>query len=424
MKFVKEILGKPLFKAISLNGISIFIKIAIGFITSKVIAIFVGPSGMALVGNLRNFLTSTEAFATFGLENGVVKYVAEHKKEEQKLQQTLSTIFISVISLCALLCLILFFFSNYLNVTIFGAAFRYVFVFKALAIALPFYIGNIFLVATINGLGEYRKVIFINIIGSCIGLLVSVLLIWYWHTEGALLSIILTPSLLFLVSFLSINKEIKLLKIVHFKFYNPSFLKSLSSYSLMALVSAVFGPIVLLAIRKNIILQLGIEQAGFWEAMTRISSYSFLFITSLIGIYFLPKLALAKDNQETKLLFWEYYKGILPLFMTGMVGMYFLREFIVQILFTRAFIPVSKLFFWQLLGDVFKAASFILGYQFYAKKLTKAFVFFELFSLTVLYFSSIYCMNLFNIEGVVMAYAFTYAVYFASLSVYFRKCLV
>ncbi|MEI7508178.1 MAG: O-antigen translocase [Flavobacterium sp.] len=423
MKFLKEILSKPLFKATSLNGISILIKMGIGFITSKVIAIFIGPSGMALVGNLRNFLTSTEAFATLGLENGVVKYVAEHKKDEQKLHQTLSTIFISVVSICAVLCFILFFFSNYLNITIFGAAFQYAFVFKALAIALPFYSGNIFLLATINGLGEYKKVIFINIIGSCIGLLVSVLLIWYWQTKGALLSIILTPSLLFLFSFISINKEIKLIKAVRFKFYNRSFLISLSSYSLMALVSAVFGPIVLLAIRKNIILQLGIEQAGFWEAMTRISSYSFLFITSLIGIYFLPKLAVAKDNQETKMLFWEYYKGILPLFMVGMVCMYFLREFIIQILFTKAFLPVSKLFFWQLLGDVFKAASFILGYQFYAKKLTKAFIVFELFSLTVLYFSSIYCMTLFNIEGVVMGYAITYAIYFVSLSVYFRKCL-
>ena len=424
MKSLKEILSKPLFIATSLNGISIIFKICIGFVTSKVIAIFVGPSGMALLGNLRNFLTSTEAFATLGFENGVVKYVAEHKKEEQKLQQTLSTILISVLSICIVLSVILFFFSNYFNTSIFGATYQYAFVFKALAVALPFYIGNIFLIATINGLGEYKKVIYLNSIGSCIGLLVSMLLIWYWQTEGALLSIILTPSLLFLVSFISINKELKMIKTIHFKFYDVFFLKSLSSYSLMAFVSAVVGPIVLLAIRKNIIVTLGIEQAGFWEAMTRISSYSFLFITSLIGIYFLPKLALAKDNQETKLLFWEYYKGILPLFMLGMVVIYFSRDFIIQILFTRAFLPVSKLFFWQLIGDVFKAASFILGYQFYAKKLTKAFVVFELFSLSVLYFSSIYCMTLFNIEGVVMGYAITYAVYFLTLSVYFRKCLV
>ena len=424
MKYLKEILSKPLFKAISLNGISILLKVAIGFVTSKVIAVFVGTSGMALVGNLRNFLTSTEAFATLGFENGVVKYVAEHKQEEEKLKQTLTTIFLSVLVVCVLLSLGLFLFSDYFNSSIFGGAYQYAFVFKALAIALPFYIGNIFLIATINGLGEYKKVILINSIGSCIGLVVSVLLILKLKTEGALLSIIITPSLLFLVSFLSINKEIAIFKAVRSKFYNISFLKNLSSYTLMALVSAVLGPMVLLAIRKNIILNLGIEQAGFWEAMTRISSYYFLFITSLIGIYFLPKLAMAKDNKETKSLFWEYYKGILPVFIVGMIVVYFLRNSIIQVLFTKQFLPVSKLFFWQLIGDTFKAASFILGYQFYAKKLTKAFVFFELFSLTVLYYSSIYFVSQFGIQGVVMAHAITYAIYLVALSIYFRKSLV
>jgi len=423
LSFFKEIRSKQLFKATSLNGISILIKIFIGFITSKVIAIFVGPSGMALVGNLRNFLTSTEAFATLGFENGVVKYVAEHKKEEQKLQQTLSTIFVSVLVVCVLMSATLFFFSDYFNQSVFGNQYRYGFVFKALAIGLPFYIGNIFLIATINGLGEFKKVIYINIIGSCIGLLVSVFLIWQMKTEGALLSIIATPSLLFLVSFFAINTEIKIFKTVRIRFYQLNFLKELSSYSLMALVSAVFGPMVFLAIRKNIIATIGIEQAGFWEAITRISSYNFLFITSLIGIYFLPKLAVAQNKQETKSLFWEYYKGIMPLFVVGMLLLYFLRDFVVQILFTKEFLPVTKLFFWQLIGDVFKAASFILGYQFYAKKLTKAFIFFELFSLAILYFSSIHMVSQYAIEGVVMAYALTYSIYFITLSIYFRKSL-
>jgi O-antigen/teichoic acid export membrane protein len=248
-------------------------------------------------------------------------------------------------------------------------------------------------------------------------------LIWQLKTEGALLAIITTPSLLFLVSFLSINNEIKFFKVVNTKFYRLLFLKDLSSYSLMALVSAVFGPMVFLAIRKNIIATIGIDQAGFWEAITRISSYNFLFITSLIGIYFLPKLAVAKGHHETKSLFWEYYKGILPLFVVAMVVLYLLRDFVVQILFTKEFMPVSKLFFWQLIGDTFKAASFILGYQFYAKKLTKAFIFFELFSLAILYFSSVYFVSLYAIEGVVMAHALTYSIYFVVLCSYFRKSL-
>lgn len=424
MNLNKKILSKPLFKATSLNGISILIKILIGFITSKIIAVFVGPSGMALVGNLRNFLTTTEAFATLGFENGVVKYVAENKNDEQKLRQTLSTIFISVLISCCVLSIGLFLFSDYFNTVVFGIHYNLSFIFKALAIALPFYIGNIFLIAAINGFDAYKKVIYINIIGNFIGLVVSVVLILNLKTVGALLSIIVNPALLFFVSFVFINKEISVLKTISFKFYDLGFLKKLSSYSIMALVSAAFGSLVVLAIRKNVILHLGIEQAGFWEAMTRISSYYFMFITSIIGIYFLPKLATAKDNLETKSLFWDYYKGVLPFFIVAMIMLYFLRDVIIQVLFTKKFIPVSKLFIWQLLGDTFKAASLILGFQFFAKKMTKAFIMTEIFSLVILYFSSIFFIKMFGIEGVVMAHAFTYFVYFITLSIYFRKSLL
>ncbi|WP_298116812.1 O-antigen translocase [Flavobacterium sp.] len=423
MKFITEILSKPLFKATSLNGVSILIKISIGFITSKIIAVFVGPSGMALVGNLRNFLTTVQSFGTLGFENGIVKYVAEHKSDDEKLKSTLSTIFFSVFISCFILGLFLFFFSNYFNDLIFGSEFHYSFIFKFLALALPFYIGNIFLVATINGFDEYKKVIYINIIGNCIGLLVSGLLIWKFKIEGALLSIVLTPSLLFLVSLFFLNKRIKILEKINTKSFQFNFLKSISSYSLMALVSAVFGPMVLIAIRTFIIDKIGIQEAGFWEAITRISSYYFLFITSIIGIYFYPKMIVAETNSETKKLFWKYYKGVMPLFIFGLIIVFFLKEYIVQLLFTKEFLPVSKLFFWQLIGDVFKALSIILGYQFFAKKLTKEYIISEIFSLLVLYCSSVFFIKLYSIEGVVMAHAFTYSIYFITLSIYFRKSL-
>lgn len=191
----------------------------------------------------------------------------------------------------------------------------------------------------------------------------------------------------------------------------------------MALVSSVLGPLVFLAIRKNVIEIVGLEQAGFWETITRISTYYMLFVTTILSVYFLPKLAVAKNNLETKKVFWSFYQTILPVFIVGLVIVYFLRFFIVNLLFTNAFLPVTTLFFWQLAGDVLKVASLILGYQFFAKKLTVAFIISELFSLAVLYFSSFYFINEFGIQGIVMAQAFDNFVYLLLLIVYFRKSL-
>jgi len=95
LNFIKTISRTPLFKVTSLNSISVLLKIGIGLITSKVLAIFIGPGGLALVGNLRNFLTSIESVATLGFQNGVVKYIAQYKDDESKLKRIISSVFLA-----------------------------------------------------------------------------------------------------------------------------------------------------------------------------------------------------------------------------------------------------------------------------------------------------------------------------------------
>lgn len=418
---IKKIIQTNLFKITSLNSISVLIKIAIGLVTSKLLAVFVGPGGMALVGNLRNFSTSLESIATLGFQNGIVKYVAESIDDKPQLQKTISTVFISLLVIAILLSGILYFFAAFWNEQIFGTDFEYEIVIKALALALPWFAGAIFFLSVINGLGKFTAVIWINILGNLIGLLVSVTLILQYKTLGALLSVVISPALLFFVTYYFIAKEFHFSKL--FQFYDFQVIKNLSSYALMALVSSVFGPLVYLAIRKNAILVVGIDQAGFWETMTRISAYYMLFVSTILTVYFLPKLAMAKDNLETKKVFWSFYKNILPLFIIGLILIYFSRTFIIKFLFTKEFLPVTSLFFWQLLGDVLKVASLILGYQFYAKKMTVAFILSELTSLVVLYFSSIFLIKIFGIQGIVMAQALDNCVYLLVLVLYFRKSL-
>jgi len=423
LRILKTILRTPLFKATSLNSISVLLKIGIGLITSKVLAVFIGPSGMALAGNLRNFLTSIENVATLGFQNGVVKYIVENKEDKATLQKIISTVFFSLLGVAIILSAVLFGFASYWSHEIFGDSFEYAAIFRILALVLPWYATTIFLITIINGLGKYRNVIYINIIGNLLGLLFSVLAIWYYKTFGALLSIIIPPSLLFFVVFYFINKDIHFWSTISWKTFDLQVLKNLSSYSLMALVSSVFGPLVLLAIRNNVISKLGLEQAGYWEAISRISTYYLLFISTILTVYFFPKLAFSTSHKATKNVFWSYYKGIMPLFIGALVVLYFFRFLVIRLFFTKAFLPVTDLFFWQIVGDIFKAASLLLGYQFFAKKLTVAFIVTELFSLLVMYVVSYYFIGFFGIQGIVMAHAVTYFIYLLVLGTYFRKSL-
>jgi len=423
LKWIKNITQTNLFKITSLNSLSVLIKIGIGLVTSKLLALFVGPSGMALVGNLRNFSSSLESISTLGFQNGIVKYVAESKGDKQQLQKTISTVFISLFLVSILLSSFLYFLAVFWNKQIFGSHFEYEIVIKALALALPWLTISVFLLSVINGLGKFAAVIWITILGNVIGLIVSISLILQYKTLGALLSIVISPALLFFVTYYFISKEFQFSRIIRFNYFDFKIIRNLSSYSLMALVSSVLGPLVLLAIRKNVIVVVGIEQAGFWETMSRISSYYMMFISTILTVYFLPKLAMAKDNLESKKVFWNFYKNILPLFIIGLIVIYFSRNLLIKLLFTSEFLPVTSLFFWQLFGDFLKVASLILGYQFYAKKMTLAFIFSELASLAVLYFSSIFLIKFFGIQGIVMAQALDNGIYLLVLIVYFRKSL-
>lgn len=410
-----------MFKVTSLNSLSVLIKISIGFITSKVIAVFIGPSGMALVGNLRNFITSVENIGMLGFQNGIIKYVAEYENNKLQLRKLLSTIVISIVIATLVLSGIFYFFSSYLNGKIFNGQFQYKSIFIVFALCLPWYIASLFLISVLNGLGDFKKVIRITIYGNILGLVLSLVLIYYYHTFGTLLSVILAPSLLFFMVVFQIKSIFSIPKMVSLNLFDFSIIKNLSEYSLMALVSSVLGPLVYIAIRNTIIEKLGIENAGYCEGMSRISSYYMLFLTTILTVYFLPKLSKAESNKETNKIFWSYFKGVIPVFVVGLIVLYSLKDFLIPILFTKSFTPVTGLFFWQLVGDVFKALSLILGYQFFAKKLTIAFIITELLSLSILYISSIMLIPLYGIQGVVMAYTLTYFLYFLVLSFYFRK---
>lgn len=423
MNKIRTIVSKPLFRFSSLNGMSVLIKIGIGLVTSKVLALFVGPSGFALLGNLRNFIATVETVSVLGYQNGTVKYVAEKSNNETALKKIISTVFFTLTGWAVLLSLILFLTASFFNKLVFAGSSNFLYVFKLLAVALPFYVANFVFVAILNGLGKFAKVVYVSILGNIIGFTITVGLVWQLKTDGALLAVVISPALLFIISCYYISSEIRFLRFLSVTAIDFGLLKDLSSYTLMALVSGVFGPLVFLAIRNDVIALLGIKPAGFWEAITRISTYYLMFITSMLSVYFLPKLALAKTPKKTKVIFMSYYRTVLPVFFMALVVLYFFRRVLVRMLFSADFQPVENLFLWQFIGDFFKAASLILGYQLLARKLTSVFIITEVVSMVTFYVLSYLFSRQYGIEGVVMAYALNYFIYLLILAVYFRSNL-
>ena len=421
MNFIKKTTQTDLFKITSLNSLSVLLKLGIGLITSKTLAIFVGPSGMALVGNFRNFMAALEGVSTLAFSPGIIKYVGDNEDDKKELGKIISTVLLSFLMLAFFIGIIIFLYSDYICFKIFGGDLQYSIIFKVVAIVLPWNVISVLFISIINGLSKYRKVILANIISNIIIVVLSLVLIYKFKTLGALISVAIVPVILVCITAYYLPREIHIFRRLNFKDYDFKVFKRLFSFSLMILPSTILSPFFNLQIRNFLIANVGLTESGFWEAISRISNIYLLFISTIVSVYFYPKLIKSKEIAQSKKVIWSFYKFILPVFIVGLIFVYFLRFLIIKLLFTNQFLPVSELFFWQLIGDIFKVAGMILGFQLLAKKRMLPFMCIEVMSIILLYFLSLFFIKAIGVEGVIIAHALENFLYFVILIIYFRK---
>ena len=399
------------------------IKIGVGVITSNVLAVFVGAGGMAYIGNFRNFINSLEGVSTLAFPSGIVKYVGENEENEKELTKIITTVLLTFLALSTVLSVLIFSYADVLTAKIFGTQLGLEIVFKVVAVVLPFSVISVLYISIINGLGKYSKLIFATIISNIIALLLTIFLIYQYKLIGALLSIALQPVALFAVTFFYVPRELQILGRINIKEYDFAVIKKLAGFSFMVLPSMLISPFLMLEIRKFLIVDVGLVNAGFWEAITRVSNLYLIFITTLVSVYFYPELIRAKNKIETKAVFYRFYKIIIPIFIGSGVVIYFSRFVILKILYTTEFLPVADLFVWQLIGDFFKICGMILGFQFLAKKMVLPYIILELVANFFLYFTSIYLIKVVGVQGVLIAIAIEQCLYFLFLTFFFRKTL-
>lgn len=399
------------------------LRIIAGILISKFIAIYIGPQGMALIGNLRNFLSAIQSLAISGLYKGVVKFVNEFKDNAVELTKTLSTVFYFGFFSSVFLAFVCYFNAGFINDIIFSSNYNYIYVIETLAIVLPFYALNMFAFSIMNGFSKHKFLLLINILSQILGLLVTLILIYQENIDGALLAIVITPALNLLITIVGIAFRKSLVSSIKITQVSLSILNKLSPYMIMALVSAIALPIVMIIIRNYLIDEVGIKSAGYWTAMTRVSDYYLMFINSLMALYILPRFSEINSKTAFRKEVFSFYKTIMPVFLVLLLIIYLSRSLLVNLLFTEDFKPVEDLFGYQILGDIARVLSMVIAYQFLAKKMFAHFLILEVFLFVVMFFSSIYLIDEFGLKGAVMGHCLSYFMYFGIILLLFSSSL-
>src|SRR5690606_4877164 len=300
---------------------------------------------------------------------------------------------------------------------------NYAYIIKIMALALPLYALNMFSIAIMNGFSKYKILLIITIIGQILGLSITLILIYQYNIDGAMIAAVIAPSLIFLITFIGFVNQRSLVSSVRISNVTLGVLKKFAPFATMALVTAIAIPMVSIVIRNYIIDEVGIKEAGHWEAMQRISDYYLMFINSLLTLYVLPRFSEIESRKEFRLEVFSFYKSAMPIFGFGLVIIYLLRSFLVPLMFSDAFKPTEDLFLWQLLGDFVKVLSIVIAYQFIAKKMFTHFIIIEIFLVIVMYLSSVYLIDIFGVKGAVIGHFVSYLMHYGIILLIFGSSL-
>lgn len=400
-----------LIKTSFLNSIAVCIRILTLLGLNKILAIYVGPAGYAMLGQFQNFIQIVTQFASGAVNTGITKYTAEYVNDiegQHTLWRTAGTISL-ICSLTTSACII--FFNKRLAIKFLGNE-DYGSVFILFACTLIFFVFNAFFTAVLNGKKEISRFVMVSIAGSIFSFVLTCILVYVAGLYGCLLSMAVSSSLTFFVTLILCYKT----KWFRFSYFfgaiNKRELKNLAKFMVMAMSSAISIPISQLLIRNYLGSQLGWNAAGCWEAMSRISSTYLMFVTSTLGVYYLPRLSELVSRQDIREEILKGYKFILPISIVCSILIYVFRNTIVYVLLSPNFSLTIELFGWQLIGDTIKIASWLLGYIYVAKGFMRLYVFTEVVFSFMFFVLVVLLEKHFQLQAATMAYTLTYCLHF------------
>jgi PST family polysaccharide transporter len=412
-----------LFKTSFYTSISTAITFICGFIVAKVVAVKIGPAGIAMVGQFQNTTSILAMLGAGAVNMGVVKYISENKGD-RAMQQRILTHALSIVLICSgVITLFVILASGWLSKLAFHTT-DYAEVYLLFGIFLSFTTLNSLSNSIFNGLQEIKKLTISNISFSILGIVFTVLFAYLWGVKGVLVAVNGTAFMVFLVN-------CYLYKHLHGFNWKPSFLnwdnkviRQLFTFTMMSVISSLVLPSIQLIVRNKIIREFSITEAGYWQGVTRISDYYLTFITTVLSVYYLPRLSEISDKGELRKEIFRGYKMILPVVGLLALLIWLFRHYVVLILFSPEFLPMKPLFTFQLLGDFIKISSWLLGFLMWAKAMIRPFLITEIVFSTTYVLLSIFFIDNYGLIGATFAFALNYTLYLITMLFVMKKYIL
>ncbi|MNF27304.1 Lipid III flippase [compost metagenome] len=412
---------RRLLKVTVMTGLLTLLKMAMGFVIAKIVAIYTGPAGMAMLGQVQSMVGSLNGIVNAPVGSGVVRYTAENNQqgfESCAPWWRASLQWVLVIS--ALLIPSGLLLAEHVANWLFQDA-KLAWVVMATVCVLPLSAVGTLCNSVINGQQLYRRYVLLGMLSVVISSSVMLMMIVMADIQGALLAAAVQAGLIGLVM-LIVNFHQAWFKMQYWwGKTSVEARKSIGGYMLMAITSALTVPISLILVRTILIEAVGWDAAGYWQAVWKISEVYLGVITLALSTYYLPRLSSLVGVEAIVGEIHRTARVVIPVVAVMALAVYLLRDIAIWLLFTAEFNSARDLFAIQLCGDIMKIASWLYAYPMLSRGATRIFIISEIISSITFVVLSYSLVNVMGVEGAPMAYLVNYCLYFLFVFFNVRK---
>ncbi len=385
---------------------------------TKLFALFLGPSGIAVLGNMKSVMQILMSSSSFGMQQGIIRFTSEFREQRHAFQKLLGTAHIIYGLIALVIALVLFFLCDYFAAAILQDD-KYAWLFQILAIIVPFQSFHVLYFSILQGLDNYKKVVWVELIMIFCNLIFVGVSTFKFGLTGALFAVACIPVFYFFVSAFFLKSDIPNFKIA----WSSSTAKNLFLYALMTLFSGIAFPLLFILIRNHISSVLGMDEVGYWEAINQFSFFYFILLNSVMLMYVLPKITAQTDNMFYRSQVVEYLKKIMPLFALFLITLFLLRKYAILALLSPEFSSIEILFGWQLLGDFFRALTLIFSIYFHARRMAIPYIIIDALLFVLMLTLTTVFVDSYGLLGAVKAHFISYFIYFIVTVFWLRKTL-
>lgn len=400
-------------KSTGIFGSSHIFSMVMGIITTKVIAMLLGPNGIGQIGLIKNSINFIASISNFGLPITSVKEIASPTAQEnkKKLYESISVIIRFSIIIGILGSIISIVFSPLLSQWIFEDHQHWMW-FILLAINFPLLSYNIALTAILQGLRKTKLIVYSGITIAVITMIVVIPCYFFLKENGIIPAIVLSNIVTAIINYYFTKPFLKNRIQLNFS----TFLKKVTPIAKLGLllsINVIFGYITHLGIKlylKNY--GLSSSTLGFYETGNQILITYFGIIFNAMTIDFYPKLsAIQHKNTVLKKTVNHQIEVALLLITPLIILMYSFSKIILKLLYSSSFENVDFIFKFGLLAVIIKAISWPIGYILLVKDDRKPYFRINLLSDLFLLLSSIFLYQKLKLTGIGLSMFFNYLIF-------------